>query len=249
MFVGPLNGMAARRKSQSTAVCYSFLRRLRYRRAVAETFLEADRHVRPTRHRLLVTMGISACLVAAVLALLGSIVDIVVDASGPKAAGKERLNVVVRDSEAQPPAADTENEQVLPPVVEQELTAAGDSAQRQEPVIEEAPEPPADVEPRRDWHAMKKDVARSSVADLFEEHESRVATWRRSHSMMFRPGDDFEVGEDEPFIPDFRFKPQIHVVGLGFTIGSCFIGIPLAGVPVEQRSVAVALFVCAGDAG
>lgn len=194
-------------------------------------------------------MGISACLVAALLALLGSIVEIVLDASGPKASGKERVTVVVRDTESQPPAADSEDENVLTPVVKQELTVADDRPQQQEPVIAEAPEPPADVEPGRDWHAMKKDVARSSVTDLFEQRESRVAMWRRSHSIMSRPSDDLEIGEDEAFIPDFRFKPQIHVVGLGFTIGSCFIGIPLAGVPVEQRSVAVALFVCAADAG
>ena len=194
-------------------------------------------------------MGISACLVAALLASLGLFVDIVLHTSGPKADGKERLTVVVRDSKAQPPPADTEDTHVMPPVEEQELTIAEDRPQRQEPIGEDLPEPPADAVSRTDWHAMQKNVARSSVADLLEEHESREAMWRRSHSIMFRPADDFPTGEDEPAIPDFRFKPRIHVVGLGFTIGSCFIGIPLAGVPVEQRSVAVTFFVCATDAG
>jgi hypothetical protein len=66
---------------------------------------------------------------------------------------------------------------------------------------------------------------------------------------MFEPANEFVVKEEEPVISDLRFIPRIHVVGLGVTIGSCFIGIPLAGVPVEQRTVAISLFVCAKDSG
>jgi hypothetical protein len=66
---------------------------------------------------------------------------------------------------------------------------------------------------------------------------------------MFEPAGDFVVREEEPVISDFRFRPQIHVVGLGLTIGSCFIGIPIVGVPVEQRTVAINLVVCAQDSG
>ena len=73
--------------------------------------------------------------------------------------------------------------------------------------------------------------------------------WRQTHSIMFEPANEFVVQEEEPVIPDLRFIPRIHVVGLGVTIGSCFIGLPFAGVPVEQRTVAITLFVCAEDSG
>jgi hypothetical protein len=92
-------------------------------------------------------------------------------------------------------------------------------------------------------------AARASVDEFFRNKESRSAMWQQTHSIMFQPTADFESMKDAPIISDFRFRPQLHVVGLGFTIGSCFIGIPLAGVPVEQRSVAVSLFVCAADSG
>ena len=216
---------------------------------MAAEYLETAGPVRPTRHRLAVTTTVSACLVAALLALVGSVADIARQASGPVIEGKERLTVVVRDGENKSKTPDSQLERTSPPVVKQELTVADDRTRQQEPVIDDPPAPPADVEPAIDWHAMKKEIAGSGVAELFEEHEYRVAMWRRSHSIMVRPSDDFDIGEDEPFIPDFRFRPQIHVVGLGFTIGSCFVGIPLAGVPVEQRSAAITLFVCARDAG
>jgi hypothetical protein len=98
-----------------------------------------------------------------------------------------------------------------------------------------------------DWHAIAKSAARASVDDFFRNEESRASLWRQTRSIMFRAASDFVVREEEPAIPDFRFTPEIHVLGLGLTIGSCFIGIPIAGVPVEQRTVAINLFVCAKD--
>ena len=89
----------------------------------------------------------------------------------------------------------------------------------------------------------------SSVAAYSSESASRMAMWRQNHAIMVKPAGSFEINEEEPVIPGFRFKPEIHVFGLGFTIGSCFIGVPLVGVPVEQRSTAITFFVCAADAG
>jgi len=73
--------------------------------------------------------------------------------------------------------------------------------------------------------------------------------WRQTYSTMFKPAGDTLSLEEEPVISDLRFIPRIHVFGLGVTIGSCFIGLPLVGVPVEQRSTMIPLFVCAGDSG
>jgi hypothetical protein len=112
-------------------------------------------------------------------------------------------------------------------------------------VTNSSPELPADAHPVQDWRAIAKAAARASVDEYFRNEESRASEWRQSRSIMFAPVGDFVVREEEPVLSDFRFKPQIHIVGLGVTIGSCFIGIPIAGVPVEQRTVGINLFVCA----
>ncbi len=69
--------------------------------------------------------------------------------------------------------------------------------------------------------------------------------WRQSHSIMFAPEDEFVPRAAEPVLADLRFRPEFNVAGVGLKIGSCFVGLPLIGVPVEQRTVAIRLFVCA----
>jgi len=192
-------------------------------------------------------MAVSACIVAALLALLGSIVDLVLDVPGLDQSDRERLTIIVREGEAGQGSDFAEDEQVAPVLVTQKKPTSDDAAPQTGSVIQEASERSVDVEPVRDWHAIAEVAARSGVAEHFSERELQMEMWRQSHSIMFQSAAGFEIREEEPFIPDFRFKPQIHVVGLGFTIGSCFVGIPLAGVPVEQRSVAVTFFVCAED--
>jgi len=66
---------------------------------------------------------------------------------------------------------------------------------------------------------------------------------------MFQPEIEPALRELDPILPNFRFKPQVYVAGLGITIGSCFVGIPIIGVPIEQRTVAISLFVCAKGSG
>lgn len=92
-----------------------------------------------------------------------------------------------------------------------------------------------------------------TVASIGKEkqkrEENRASMWRKTHSLMFQSTGGIAPKQQEPIIPDFQFKPQVHVVGLGVTIGSCFIGLPIVGVPVEERTVAIRLFVCAKDAG
>ena len=146
--------------------------------------------MRPTRHRLLSAMGISACIVAVLLALVGSLVDF--------AEHGGRLTILIRNGGGEPNSNVTTGDQPV--------------------------------------HSSPQE-------------ESRTSMWRQSHSIMFQPGSDIVVREEESILSDFRFKPRVYVVGLGVTIGSCFIGIPLAGVPVEQRTVAISLFVCARNSG
>ena len=103
--------------------------------------------------------------------------------------------------------------------------------------------------PVKDWSAIADEAAKTSVDEFVRQEESRASMWRQSRSMMFQPSNEFVVNEAEPVISDFRFIPRIYVAGLGVTIGSCFIGIPLVGIPVEQRTVAISLFVCARRSG
>jgi hypothetical protein len=62
---------------------------------------------------------------------------------------------------------------------------------------------------------------------------------------MFETPDSLATDVELPVLVNFRFKPESHVAGLGITVGSCFIGIPLFGIPVEERSVAIRPVVCA----
>jgi hypothetical protein len=101
--------------------------------------------------------------------------------------------------------------------------------------------------PPTDWRAIAAAEARSSVADSFRQEETRASLWRQTHSVMFQPGDTFVLQDEEPLLADFRFVYRSRVVGLGLNIGRCFIGIPIAGVPVEQRSGAITIFVCGQD--
>ena len=73
--------------------------------------------------------------------------------------------------------------------------------------------------------------------------------WRQTRSVMFQPANEFVPHEQQPVMANLRFKPEIHVVGLGVTIGSCFVGLPLVGVPVEKRTIGIRLFVCADESG
>jgi len=181
-----------------SAFCYYLLRLSRYKKTEGDRLIDFGASTRPTRHRLLTAMGISACSVVALLALLGSLVDFAVSISKPEIEHGERLTVHIRKDESEP---------------------------------------------------KSNFIAGNQAVRSLSQEESRASMWRRSHSIMFQPASGRAVKQEEPIISDFRFKPRVHVVGLGVTIGSCFVGIPIAGVPVEHRTVAIRLFVCAKDSG
>lgn len=110
--------------------------------------------------------------------------------------------------------------------------------------------PPAlqsDEQPVIDWQNMIAETVASIGKEKQERQETRAPMWRKTHSVMFQSAGGFVPKQQEPIIPNFQFRPQVHVAGLGVTIGSCFIGLPIVGVPVEERTVAIRLFVCAKD--
>jgi len=194
-------------------------------------------------------MGVSACSVALLLALLGSLVDFAVSISKPGIEPGEPLTVHIRKDEGEPGSNFKTADQAVRSLSQEETVPAEITMRQHEVATVDSPEPPATSQPVREWRAIANETVKASVDEYFRREEFRASMWRRSHSIMFQSASDIVVKEIEPIISDFRFKPRVHVVGLGLTIGSCFVGIPFVGVPVEQRTVAIRLFACAQDSG
>lgn len=205
--------------------------------------------IRPTRHRLHAAMGVSALSVAAILALLDLFVDFSAGISIPGPERRQPLTVLIRPGDAEL-ASGLALEKEAAPVRSQDATVTSvNPVERRQPVMtRSSPVLPADSEPVKDWDAMAKAAARARIDDDFRSEQSRASIWQQTRSAMFEPG-EFVAQEEAPVMSGVQFRPQVHVLGLGLTIGSCFIGIPLLGVPVEQRTVAINLFVCASDSG
>ena len=200
--------------------------------------------IRPTRNRLLISMGISACSIALVLASLGSLFDFVEKVPKSGSENGDRLIVHIRKGEGQKhPNLTAGNDAGLSLTQEQVVSAEiAELQQRVAPV--DSPDPPADSQPVKDWRAIAGEAAQATIDEYSRQEKSRALMWRRTHSVMFQPTNDILVKDEEPLLSDIRFKRYSRVLGLGFNVGSCFIGIPLAGVPVEKRSAAITVFVC-----
>jgi len=198
-------------------------------------------------------MGVSACSIAMLLALLGSLFDITESVSNPGNEHGDSLTVHIRKSEGETsPNLKTDNKAVRPlpeeQVISEEQVVSNEFAEIQQEVVSvDSREPPIDLQAVKDWHAIAGGAAKASVDEYFSQNEIRSAMWQQSRSMMFHPAEDIVVADKEPILAEFRFKYRSRVVGLGINIGSCFFGIPIAGVPVEDRSVAITVFVCGRD--
>jgi len=194
-------------------------------------------------------MGISTCAVAALLALLGLIVDMSGKALVPFVQPAEILNILIRNVTDEP-VTDTTTDDAAEDSLPIPTLAPAENRERQYTIAPVHPPQPADEpKPVRDWYALAELAAQATVDEHFKQEKIRASMWQQTHSEMFRPSGETLSLEEEPVLSDLRFIPKIHVVGLGVTIGSCFIGLPLVGVPVEQRSAAISIFVCAGDSG
>ena len=194
----------------------------------------------------MVAMGLSACIVALLLVSVGLLMDIA--AYSPKNEGEisAALTVLI---ERKPAVKVAERP---PDIDEDEYSASEDPVEPGVPSVTRSRGAPREThvapdkpQPKSDWYAIGEQVAKSTVRDYFEQKDYRAALWRRSPTVMFDPGEERVFQAEDPVIADFRFVPEIHVLGLGITIGSCFIGLPFAGVPVDQRSTLITLFVCA----
>lgn len=192
-------------------------------------------------------MGVATGLVSLLLSWLGNIVDLAASTPTSVAADERRLNVRIRHD-----AADTDSE---PAPVHQADTvrmrqdqSLAEVVRSQETTSVSSRYPPPDNPPAVDWQQMIVETTATLRNENLAQETLRSSMWRQTHSTMFQPAGQIVFEEQEPVLPDFQFKPQVHVAGIGFTVGSCFIGLPLVGVPVEERTVAIRLFVCASDA-
>lgn len=223
---------------------------------MSNTRIDYSISMRPTRHRLLTAMGISTCAVLILLVLLGKLFDIAVNYSKSGNEPADPLTVHIRAGGvgAEAKSDPTTDNQVVhsQPPDEVESPEVADlqhevaPREYREPPVKSAPEKSP---PIRDWRSIAGEASKEFVADQFRQEVSRESMWRQSYSVMFEPaGETFDT-EEEPIIADLRFIPRVHVLGIGLTIGSCFIGIPILGGPVEQRTGAITLFICAQDSG
>ena len=192
-------------------------------------------------------MGVATGIVALVLFVLGAVVSF---GPGPGEADAVRdrvLSVFLRQQKAGPTPEPEAVDQPIPPASED-----AESVTEAVPVPDEAPDP-VPSEPRVvasapvDWEAEIAAAVVALESESRDREKVRQSMWRQTHSVMFEPADEFVANDEQPVIANLHFKPEIHVVGLGVKVGSCFIGVPLVGVPVEKRTVGIRLFVCADE--
>lgn len=205
--------------------------------------------IRPTRNRLVIAMAVSAWIIASLLASIGLLVDFAVRDSNSGVGYRDPLTVHIREGMVEKNSnVSTGNEAARSLPREQAVSADLAQVQREVESID-PPEPPAESQPVKDWYEIANHAAKASVDEYFRQEEIRSLMWRQTRSTMFQAGDDMVANDEDPVLSNIRFKRQSRVLGLGINIGSCFIGIPIAGVPVEERSTGITVFVCNRDSG
>ena len=191
-------------------------------------------------------MGIAACFVSLVLASVGFIAKFAAGTLDPPFRSPS-LTVHIKHDEA-----DSE-------LQVESVDQIGSLGSREDASVTETATVPEDVssatlpalqsaeQPVVDGQNMIAATVASIGNEKQEREETRALMWSKTHWIMFQSAGGFVPKQQEPVIQDFQFRPQVHVAGLGVTIGSCFIGFPIVGVPVEERTVAIRFFVCAKD--
>lgn len=182
---------------------------------------------RSTNLRLLIAMGVSTVVVAATLTI-----DIGWRLELSETTGGQRLPLMIEITQPR-----TE----LMPV---EISRKGRERLYDEPAVAPVEQERVEREPTRDWDVISSSFAERHVDDLERRDRALAEMWRQSPSVMFESENEFEVIEVRAVMADLGFIEPVGVIGLGFTLGSCFIGIPLAGVPVEERTAVISLWVC-----
>ena len=202
--------------------------------------------LRPTRHRLIIAMGVAACFVSLLLASVGFFAKFAAGSLDP-AFRSPGLTVHIKHDEDDSELPFESVDQIGSLELREDASAAEIATVPEDVSSVTPPALQFDEQPVVDWQNMIAETVASIRKEKQEREKTRAPMWRKTHSIMFQLAGSFVPKQQEPVIPGFQFKPQVHVAGLGVTIGSCFIGLPIVGVPVEERTVGIRLFVCAKD--
>ena len=204
---------------------------------------------RRSHRRLIIALGLSSILVASLLAILNfPIVD--TECSYSRCFDEPDVLAVFLEHQT----IDSISEIVLPDYEirtvtnERKVTSNRQSARTRrnenDPLQEDFHGSLSDQPSNRDWYAIAKEPIRQSIDDYFDNEETRRTMWRQTGSVMFKDTGEFDFQEPESIIAAREFRRPVGVLGIGLTIGGCFFGIPLAGIPVEERSVGPNVFYC-----
>lgn len=211
--------------------------------------------IRPTRHRLLCALGIATVSVAALLGILVLHVDLDTCLFKPCFEHRERLSVYVENHDVDEGSDLRTGSMTGQPSPQDELIESqqepADTLPAQLPEVAITSTRPMTVaKPVKDWNLLAARTARDKIGERFKREDARATMWRQTRSVMFKPDKSFEVTEEEPLLANIRFRRPVGVLGLGITIGGCFIGLPIAGVPLDKRSTSgLTLVVCASESG
>ena len=204
--------------------------------------------IRSTRKRLLGATLLSACFLAMTLLFLDRFLDIRLSFSDRISRPPQHPVVRLLQGVSNDDPETVERDHVAELQVAKELTGEGPETRRTKSSLETVKSEAGKSLPN-DWRSTFQNEIESSIDNLAHRATAQEALWRKTGSVMYKATDELNLREEAPLLANFRFKPEVHVFGLGVTIGSCFVGIPIAGVPVEERTVAIRLFVCASESG
>jgi hypothetical protein len=195
----------------------------------------------------LVAISISTCAVAALLAVLGYVLEHSRGAFTSGTQSDQSLTVQIRSAERETMPLVSSAAAALQSRPQDAVPSENSTDLHQEAASTGAAKPRKDTRLAPDWRAMADVAATTSANEYFRKEGLRESMWRQSHSIMFEPADVPVTISSGPIIADLRFKHRSRVVGLGVNVGACFFGIPLLGVPVEQRTIAINVIVCGRD--
>ena len=206
---------------------------------------------RPKSHRrLCLAMAISSLLVAASLAILAWMINAATCNDESCFEEPEHLVVLLdnreNDIRLEPaPPVQEAPDKVEPQEIPEQPEVAEPVPEVQVPETSVAESPVDDMQPEKDAYTIGHSVAREAVAARFEQEDVRERMWRQTASVMFADTGEFDFEEPETIIAAQKFRVPVGVLGIGLTIGGCFFGIPLAGIPVEERSAGPTVIYCA----
>ncbi len=204
---------------------------------------------RRSHYRLAIAVGMSSVVILMILEFLSVLISNVICSEDWCSEKRGTSTVYVLPPEPRPVSDITlPDRQILPaPPVRQEMAAprpadrAGNVPSTEH---EEDIDSPSNLTPDRDWYAIAEDSAKRTMTDRFDQEEVRMSMWRKTGSVMFQDIGEFDFQEPATIIANREFRVPVGVLGIGITIGSCFIGIPLAGIPVDRRSAGPNVIYC-----